>query len=297
MAQAQKESAQTILEQPGVFSIKKLTDGGYALTVHYTDTSSGAAEKVQVTINITETMFNKFKQALAGENRITLRKDGTTDAFKPAELAKALIENKFTGDYNIGKAFEDQAMPRGGSPQLKERLRAKLRESELYKNTATALTEWFKQLAPKTQEKQEEQSHAGSGKVIQGEGFRLEIGNGEAKIFFELDERSRSTRAVGENGEMRTIQVLPPGFNITLNQFVVGSLDDYKQETILSAVESIVLQHAFKKLSEEGFKGNDRLIRARAIVQRVIGTEEERTKIAIELSSELGQALQKVSES
>ncbi|MFH1785889.1 MAG: hypothetical protein ABH842_05665 [Candidatus Micrarchaeota archaeon] len=279
MAQKQAEGAKTVLEQPGVFAIKKLQDGGYSLTVHYLDSSSGMQERAQQTIRITETMFNKFRQALAGDARITLRKNGTIEPFQPEELARALIGNKFMGDYNLGKTLDDQAVPRAISPQLKERIRGKLQSSGIYENALIGLTQWFEQIQSEI-----------PGATIPA-GFKLSVGRDEVTVTLRLDDNNRSVRVVNQDGETRSIAVLPEVITLRLNEFVIDGLDNHDPETILRAVEMQIKACAMVPLRDLGFEGNDTLRKASQLATRILGSEDERTDLASQLGREISRTL------
>ena len=166
-------------------------------------------EKAQLTLKITETMFDKFKQALAGDARITLRKNGTIDAFQPEELARSLIGGKFPGVYDLRKSIEEQALPRIGSLQLMEALRRKLQSSEVYENALTGLTQWFQQLRPETSE---------APKLPTG--FSFEAGSEEVTIKIRLDDSTRSIKVADANGASHSVVILPEVLTLRLNQFL-----------------------------------------------------------------------------
>lgn len=281
MAQRQAEQGKTVLEQPGIFTIKQFQDGTHSLTIHYLDSSSGIQEKAQLTIRITETMFNKFKQALVGDARITLRKDGTTDAFQPEELARALLDGKFSGDYDLRKAIDDQALPGIGSPQLKEVLRRKLQSSGVYENTLTSLTQWFQQLRPESPQPTEEMTS----------NFKFNVSREEVTIQIHLEENTRSIRVPGPNGELRSVTIFPEVVTLRLNEFVMDGLDNHDPETILRAIETQIKASALGPLRELGFEGNDALRKASQLAMRILGSEGERTELASSLSTQLSKTL------
>lgn len=269
MAQTQIGAETTIAKGDG-FLVQKLNNGNVRLTLSYLDVFSGAAledaRREQITLTIPKNKVDYFMKVLAGEGRMYLKKNGTTEPFSPEELARALItEGKGIGSFKIRKNILKKFIGFGSSKGLRRTIERKMGPSGVYNNAEKALVALFRKL-------QRQILREKSRKIIEGKRFSIEVEiTAEATVKIKLD-----------NGEQKELGLESPEIEVKLNRFNAGDLRKMGAPQLERLIAQKVLHVVEKGLKRElgEYAQNPTVYQGR--LRRMRGRLGKRIKLASE---------------